>query len=636
MIKIIHSSSPILICAFAIALNLFGAFVARNFNLQLFLDTGGTILIAMMSGYVPGVIVGFVTHFFASFANESEMYYCSVSIFIAIVTTFLARRGWFRSFIKMLLAIPVIALVSAILSEVIGKFLFCTGVVAALNEIQMHFAIKFVQELIDKSLTIIAAFLLLKFVPQSTKDIFRTAGKKQAPLTAEMRNAIYERKCPKSSLRTKMLLILMLSSLFISGSIALISYRIFEQACAEAQAGIANGLATIAASEIDSAKVDDYIRRGRNAEDYNEIERKFRAIKDSNVDIKNLRVEKISKDGGRIIFSTDENFSFGEIAHDKNFFSGDLLLGEEKISNDGDELLMTLYKPILDDAGKIQCYVGIDLSMNLVLDYGRTLTAKVLALFSGCFVFVFVVGLRFVENNIVLPVNTMDYCTRNFVYDSDEFCTQNLEQLKRLKIHTGDEIENLYHALMKTTQDVATYFEKLRRAKKQVAAMDELAHKDSLTGLKNKAAYDEATANIDKKISDGDAEFCIVMIDVNFLKKINDTYGHERGNNYLMNAAKLICLVFGEEHVYRIGGDEFVVVIEGEKISLCKYFVEQFRAEMARKNSNKLLEPWEKISAAAGIAFYSAGVDKSADEVFKRADKEMYENKLAMKANRTD
>ena len=381
MIKIIHSSSPILICAFAIALNLFGAFVARNFNLQLFLDTGGTILIAMMSGYVPGVIVGFVTHFFASLANESDMYYCSVSIFIAIVTTFLARRGWFRSFLKMLLTIPVIALVSAILSEVIGKFLFCTGVVAALNEIQMHFAIKFVQELIDKGLTIIAAFLLLKFVPQSsdlilrhyqeaTKDIFRTAGKKQAPLTAEMRNAIYERKCPKSSLRTKLLLILMLSSLFISGSIALISYRIFEQACAEAQAGIANGLATIAASEIDSAKVDDYIRRGRNAEDYNEIERKFRAIKDSNVDIKNLRVEKISKDGGRIIFSTDENFSFGEIAHDKNFFGGDLLLGEERISNDGDELLMTLYKPILDDAGKIQCYVGIDLSMNLVLDKG--------------------------------------------------------------------------------------------------------------------------------------------------------------------------------------------------------------------------------------------------------------------------
>ncbi len=628
--------SPILICVLAIALNLLGAFVAKNLNLQLFLDTGGTILIAMMSGYVPGVVVGFVTHFFASFANESEMYYCSVSIFIAIVTTFLARRGWFQSFLKMLLTIPMIALVSAILSEFIGKFLFCTGVVAALNEIQMHFTIKFLQELIDKGLTIIVAFLLLKFIPQPVKNIFSRVGKRQAPITAEMRNEIYKRKCPKSSLRTKMLLILMLSSLFISGSIASISYRIFEQSAMNVQAGIANGLATIAATEINPAKVDDYIKLGRNAEGYNEIERKLLAIKNSNMEIKNLHVEKVSREGGRIIFSTDENFSFGEIAHDKSYFSGDLLLGEERISDDGDELLMTLYKPIRDRAGAIQCYVGIELSMNLVLDYGRTLTAKVLALFSGCFVFVFVIGLRFVENNIVLPVNTMAYCARNFAYDSEAAREKNIEQIKSLNIETGDEIENLYHALLKTTSDVTDYFEKLRRAKKQVAEMDELAHKDSLTGIKNKAAYDETTILLNDKILVGEAEFCIVMVDVNYLKRVNDTYGHERGNEYLMNAVKLICSIFGEENVYRIGGDEFVAVVEGKEVSMCKYLVEKFKAEMVRKNSDKSLEAWEKVSAAVGIAFYKAGVDKSADEVFKRADKEMYENKLAMKAARTD
>ena len=165
--------------------------------------------------------------------------------------------------------------------------------------------------------------------------------------------------------------------------------------------------------------------------------------------------------------------------------------------------------------------------------------------------------------------------------------------------------------------------------------MDELAHRDSLTGIKNKAAYDEAAARLDEKISSGDAEFFIAMIDVNFLKRINDTYGHERGNIYLLNASKLICSVFGAEHVYRIGGDEFVVVVEGEKVSLCKYFVTQFKTEMERKNSNATSEPWEKVSAAVGTAIYRAGVDKSVEEVFKRADAEMYENKLAMKAART-
>ena len=102
-----------------------------------------------------------------------------------------------------------------------------------------------------------------------------------------------------------------------------------------------------------------------------------------------------------------------------------------------------------------------------------------------------------------------------------------------------------------------------------------------------------------------------------------------------MNAVKLICAVFGEEHVYRIGGDEFVVILEGEKVSLSKYFIEQFKAEMARKNSNAALQAWEKVSAAVGVAIYNSS-DKTADAVFKRADKEMYENKLAMKAARTD
>ena len=157
-----------------------------------------------------------------------------------------------------------------------------------------------------------------------------------------------------------------------------------------------------------------------------------------------------------------------------------------------------------------------------------------------------------------------------------------------------------------------------------------------LTEIFSFASNLEYPFSVDKKIAEGEVEFCIVMVDVNYLKRVNDTYGHERGNEYLINACRLTCSVFGEEHVYRVGGDEFVVVIEGEKVSLCRYFVEQFRAEMLRKNSNSLLEPWEKVSAAVGIAFYDSAVDKSADEVFKRADKEMYANKLAMKAARTN
>ncbi len=587
-----NSSTPILICIAAVALNLFGAFVAESFGLPLYLDTVGTIFIAMMSGYVPGIVVGFATHFFASFADETQMYYCSVSIFIAIYTTFLARRNVFKNFFKTLTAIPALALVATILSEVIGEFLFCTGVVQALGGIQMNFLTIFFQELADKSLSIVTAFVLLKIFPQQMKNLFRELGHKQAPLTREMHHEVYRRKCPLTSLRTKILLILMLSSLFIAASIASISYRIFEQAATAVQIKIGDGLATIAADQIDLA-------------DIKASEKNLLSIKNSNVDVKSLRVEKISSE-------------------QKNL--------EPKISGD----TLTIFKPVYDATGRAQCCVVIDLSLDLISDYGRTFTAKVLALFSGCFIFVFVIGLRFVENNVILPVNTMDYCARNFAYDSNELCEKNLNQLRRLDIHTGDEIENLYHALLKTTQNVVESFEKLRRAKKKVAEMDELAHTDSLTGLQNKTAYTEKISELDEKISSGDAKFCIAMVDVNFLKRVNDTYGHERGNIYLLNAVKLISSVFGAENVFRIGGDEFVVLLEGEKVSLSKYFVKQFQAEMERKNFNAASEPWEKVSAAVGLADFQSGKDKSADEVFKRADAQMYENKLAMKAARTD
>lgn len=621
---------PILICIAAVAVNLIGSCVARSLELPLYLDTGGTIFIAMMSGYVPGVAVGFATNVLNSFADEADMYYSSISIAVALYTTFLARRGWFQSLGKTLAAIIGMAFIAAGSTCFIERFLVCTGVVEFFSGIQLHFPTMFLRELADKGLLVLIMFVAIKFVPPPIKNFFGKLGQRQAPLTKEMRRAVYQRKCPKSSLRIKILLLLMLSALFIAASIALISYRIFEQACVGVQIKIGDGLATIVTNEINPARVDDFINFGRAAPDYNDVEQKLRAVKDSNTDIKFLYVFKVTAAGQSVVFNLDAPANF-----ESSISRADLLAGREVPPIiDGD--LLTIYKPVRDSGGQGVCYAAVGLSTGMIDGYGRAFISKVLALFSGCFIFVFVIGLRFVENNIILPVNTMDYCARGFTYDNDAVCADNVEQLKRLDIHTGDEIENLYRALLKTTQDVLDNLEKLRRAKRQVAEMDKLAHKDSLTGIKNKAAYDEAVAILDDKISVNAAQFCIVMIDVNYLKRINDTFGHERGNVYLLNAVKLICAVFGEEHVYRIGGDEFVVILEDDKVSLCKYFVKQFKAEMDRKNSAATAEPWEKVSAAIGASFFEAGVDKTADEVFKRADSQMYENKLAMKANRTD
>ena len=406
-------------------------------------------------------------------------------------------------------------------------------------------------------------------------------------------------------------------------------------------------------SEINPNRVDEFLELGHKAEGYNEVERNLYRIRASNSDIKFIYVYKIMEDGCHVVFdldtSTVDASKPGSIEEfDEAFlpYLPDLLAGRPippLPSNETYGNLLTIYKPVYNSVGKCVCYAGIDFSMDKITDYGRTFISKVVAVFAGALIFIFVLGLTFIENNIILPVNTMAFCAKNFAYDSEAAREKNIESIKSLRIKTGDEIENLYAALIRTTENLLNYLKYLQRAKGQVAdmqvkflAMDEIAHKDAMTGVKNKTAYEEATDLLDKKILSGHAQFCIVMVDVNFLKRVNDTYGHERGNEYLINACKLTCGVFGKENVYRVGGDEFVVIIEGEKVSLCKYFVAQFKAEMELKSSSLSLKPWEKISAAIGMATYNPVHDKNSDEVFKRADEEMYANKLAMKAARTD
>ena len=636
----------ILVCIVGLILNLCGAGVAEISGLPVYLDTPGTIFIAALGGYMPGIAVGFFTNRFRAGFDPQQMYFSSISVLVAIFTAFFAKKGFYDKLDKTIFLIPVLALSTGTLDLIIESFLKSASV-ESLMEVKINFAEIFSKELIDKSFSSLLAFALLQLTPPQIKKNFKTFGRRQA--SDEM---IYG-KTNSKSLRTKLLLILILSSFFVSFSIALISYLLFKDAATEDRIKTVDGIVAVVLNEINPNHVDDYMRLGRTSEEYRRIEEELYTIKNSNSNIKFIYIYKIEADGCHVIFdldtSTFESDKPGEVVPFEAglaLYEKDLIAGKPIppiISDDEYGYLLTLYKPLYDINGKCQCYAAVDYSMDILSEYIRAFIIKLIALFIGCFIFISAMGLAFVENHIILPINTLAYYAWNFSFDSETARQKNIKQMRSLKITTGDEIENLYYALLRTTENVLKYLETLQRARSQVSdmifkvfEMDKIAHKDSLTGIKNKTAYVEEIAKLDKKISEGAAEFCITMVDVNYLKKINDAYGHERGNEYLINACKLVCAVFGEEHVYRVGGDEFVVIIEGEKVPLCKYFAAQFKMEMDRKNSNRSLQAWEKVSAAVGVAYYQSGVDNLADDVFKRADKEMYANKLAMKAARTD
>ena len=171
---------------------------------------------------------------------------------------------------------------------------------------------------------------------------------------------------------------------------------------------------------------------------------------------------------------------------------------------------------------------------------------------------------------------------------------------------------------------------------RKMKRLENRAYIDTLTGLQNRAAFYENMGGLIKKIKTGTADFSTLMIDVNYLKKVNDVYGHEQGNAYLQGAANLIRKHFGDEGIYRIGGDEFAMILEGKAQDGIEEKISAFREEMARLQADDSLQPWEKPSAAVGLAKYSKDEHEDPDAVLRKADELMYADKVAMKAVRTD
>ena len=198
-----------------------------------------------------------------------------------------------------------------------------------------------------------------------------------------------------------------------------------------------------------------------------------------------------------------------------------------------------------------------------------------------------------------------------------------------------DEFANLILELEKSLENLFSARKELIDTKILADEMNALAKKDALTGVRNKTAYDSEARRLEWKIADGKCDFAIAMIDLNFLKRINDNYGHEQGDIAIKKLCRIICHTFKHSPVFRIGGDEFVAILENEDLSNAEHLLKMFNSQIESISAEKNLDPWEQISAAIGIARFESGDSRVAD-VFRRADKNMYERKKEMKAQRVD
>ena len=156
-----------------------------------------------------------------------------------------------------------------------------------------------------------------------------------------------------------------------------------------------------------------------------------------------------------------------------------------------------------------------------------------------------------------------------------------------------------------------------------------LAYRDVLTGTNSKASYYEITNQIKEDIDANLAHFCIVICDINGLKTINDQHGHATGDVYICAMAQILMKVFGNNKVYRIGGDEFAVILK--KYNELEKQLEDIDAEITDFNVENDFKDCN-LEAALGHSEFAIG--DTYETVFARADGNMYLNKQMKKLNR--
>lgn len=160
--------------------------------------------------------------------------------------------------------------------------------------------------------------------------------------------------------------------------------------------------------------------------------------------------------------------------------------------------------------------------------------------------------------------------------------------------------------------------------KQENVSLSHLAYADGLTNLANRAKSDKLM----DELNNAEDDYCILSIDLNGLKIVNDKFGHPTGDRYIKDFSKVLMNTFGDESFCaRIGGDEFLVVLRDATNKDINSLIERMNSAINVMNA---LYTEYKRSVATGYAFKHELESGGSHEVYLLADQRMYEMKRKM------
>ena len=505
-----------------ILLNILGTKLNGVLGLPLFIDNIGTILSAMLGGYIPCITVGFFTNIIDSFADSFTIYYCIISVLIAVAAVSFAEKMRRLKIPYILLGIVTFAFLGGVVGGLLTWFInglnfgegYAVDMAARINSVvPMGYFLSnllsvFLIDLVDKAIVTVIALVIYKLLPSPLLDFLHTRD--WYYLTVFEQSNKHNRK--RLSLRWKTTLVVAISTTLVaSAAIGISILQYHNSTIAEFEEDGHHAIHVIA-EKLNADRIDEYTEKGRTAEGYDDIEELLTTIVKASPDIKFAYIYSVKEDGTHVVFDVDtatiEADDPGEvIRYDKSIeqYKDRFLAGESiptDITDDEDGWLLSVYEPVKNSAGQVKCYIGIDMEMSRLRSDEIAFLAKIISLFLGFLILIRTYAVWLAERHIVKPINAIAHVSRHSSYDTPEAREKWISMLDALDIRTGDEIETLYEDYKRAAHHTVLYIEEIQHKSEQLTKLqnglimvlaDMVESRDQCTGdhVFKTAAYTE-------------------------------------------------------------------------------------------------------------------------------------------------
>ncbi|MBE7004784.1 MAG: GGDEF domain-containing protein [Ruminococcaceae bacterium] len=411
-----------------------------------------------------------------------------------------------------------------------------------------------------------------------------------------------------------------------------------------------------AQSFVDNEDMSQCAETYVETERYRETQNAFDRIVDYYKDLHYLYILKVTEPGDPVkirsvcsastayekIYEPDEVLHLGD--GDNSWYSDEVTQKFREIQSGSAEVYFeeptewgvdyTLARPLVDLSGRHYAVLCVDISIDEIhrtIDRNVYIFIGMVAAMWVVFIATHILWMRFA---VISPLRRLGDSVSQFVAISHGRNSPDELDYHSPDVRSSREFAVVNDAIENMVTDMKDYVKRMAIAESAVTDLRSQVSKDAATHVGNLVAFERMMEKLNRVMEEqGTAALAIVSVDLNDLSRINTKYGRAMGDEYLVGSCGLVCDVYCHSPVFRVGGNEFAVVLQNRDYENRDALLETLRKAFEEASAQTIdKQPWRCYSAAVGMAVFQPGTDTDANAVYGRAAKAMHAAKTAMKA----